>query len=1349
MAENFGNGVSRTLSAKDRQFSTVVWQKGKPPLDSELNLISQITQEFQDKLSEASTPSGWVGDPTRCVEDFVTNSAWSNFFKFGTQRDSEKRGFPIALVNGWVIPVTSTNVGDPPISPNNTDFSNRIELGIAPTGLATSQTDFVFLEVWRSQISPGGTTSKPTTDGIYKFGNTLFGGDNLSDDIEDPAIGFETTERVQTQYRIRVVPDTTLSGSNSGFDATVFSQGAASSVTSFTFSNMREELGDVGLWRSGDGNSGSALGTVDGYSYAIPICTVFRRNTQGYSSASNQNGSVNRGSVVANFINVPTLASDLSIDEAVSLTLVTDTNIGIPNAENKIRIDDEILIYATISGTSINTLTRGAEIPGHTKAQTHSAGTTIELLSMRPDGLFADQVAKKDILDMRHIISLEKIDYQHILSHNFMRLLKGDLKTTWKLSGTSGIRGSELNYTDRITTVSPSAGIIQLDGGDNHRIMFSDAAVLQPGNLCLVSPPVGTSEEQVSLSDFSIGIDAWATVNPGGGYGVGDHIRIPISQFQSGFLADSESVRFISSDEMETSVKIWVDGDETEYTATKVNGAGTFTNFTARGSVGGASPVVSDELIITFGSSWSATDQNLHISISLLYNPGLGLSHTPNYVHDIVSVGNIEGIVTRYFNKLHMEPIHLWGRVNPEGYREEHVKNSEAYVDLGSKTTVICPFRKVGYPDLKMITTTAMPVTGTGDDPKAETDPLSLFDKTQSVSIPMDWLSCPRIGDVFAPILHQTSDDFYFDQGINFFVGHKEDGDGSLSEHETNYVNTAGTDTQQFFSTTRDGSDVATYNRIVPSDGSTTGALIPHAVNQSLAGMQIYPHGVVDTQNREGLQLPPFYGVSRLWAIYEANDFIANGSSFSNLTREPLSTPNSTNLLRPDFDGAPIFIVEDDDGDSTFVLNAEAIDLNRLASPPSSFSEGQYVIEASVFGFDRDFLSDNCRVVLTTEAVVTSDMVLAPNFIVQAPIPPLSSMDITYSRTPYQGDVLGTNYLTVGNGTNHLDRLHRNGVMSSTNIRNVIDNPLSYGTLTLNNQKSFEVLAGYQFYTTLGSGTLSFPLSFYTGDIRVGAEDPTYFPPSTSGTAPPRTEITNGGNSIFYDGNFEIAKPSDLNMVDRLPLGSLFRDKDFMGQFLDRNNSKQNFMVSDMCLSHKALMELPYLSSFMGEGENTLGHEYSDFDGVGSYITLVDGIVNDLSNTTNFKTERGGSAYVSSKPIPGGMIESYLGNFDLSTYPSFHSSIMFGVALLVRSFPEQVSGEEVMAGDELQMVVITQAFKPSMVDSEPEISLAHSTTGSGEGYTAVDRFRLSGYPLVSNRTRYEPDTSAITLAKKV
>ncbi|MBQ73349.1 MAG: hypothetical protein CMJ67_10640, partial [Planctomycetaceae bacterium] len=83
MAQDFGNGVSRTLSAIQRQFQTVVWQASKPPLDSELNLMSQMEMNRLAEVVRSQMHSGFLLDPMNADADFVTGKDWSNWFKLG------------------------------------------------------------------------------------------------------------------------------------------------------------------------------------------------------------------------------------------------------------------------------------------------------------------------------------------------------------------------------------------------------------------------------------------------------------------------------------------------------------------------------------------------------------------------------------------------------------------------------------------------------------------------------------------------------------------------------------------------------------------------------------------------------------------------------------------------------------------------------------------------------------------------------------------------------------------------------------------------------------------------------------------------------------------------------------------------------------------------------------------------------------------------------------------------------------------------------------------------------------------------------------------------------------------
>ena len=126
---------------------------------------------------------------------------------------------------------------------------------------------------------------------IFPEGNVLsMAEDYLKDNIIDPQVGVETTKRVQIQYRIRIVsgidpfnhPEAGL-----GHDY-VYSMGPNISVTSagnYTFTNMGQENGDYGLWRA------RCRSTYDGYSWAIPMFFVSRRNSGAFNVDNNINGS--------------------------------------------------------------------------------------------------------------------------------------------------------------------------------------------------------------------------------------------------------------------------------------------------------------------------------------------------------------------------------------------------------------------------------------------------------------------------------------------------------------------------------------------------------------------------------------------------------------------------------------------------------------------------------------------------------------------------------------------------------------------------------------------------------------------------------------------------------------------------------------------------------------------------------------------------------------------------------------------------------------------------------------------------------------------------------------------------
>lgn len=592
MAQDFGNGVSRTLSAKDRQYQIVVWQANKPPLDSELNLIGQVEWEREAEKVRASMHSGFLLDPMQSDKDFQSNEAWSNWFKLGRPEQNGSSPVLYANVNGWIVPVSGTGVSD-------SDTSNRINLFPPPS--TDSRVDFVFLEVWQAQIAPNPSTqNKPSAQAIWKYGNVEFGGTNIVDDIEDPTIGFETTERVQLQYRIRVVGSGAGLGSSIDIaqypdglnDPNVLAQGcAASPQAGFVWENMGSELGDPGLWRSGDGDATNALGTVDGYSYAIPICAVFRRNTAPFvarenASNANQMGGLNRNPRVTPVVNrvdgtrsfTPvTLTSDLSVSTfgAVSVTGLTGSGFDNPDinwSSTFITINGEIIgIDSVDSGAGTITISDPATRQGRGRFATqdnfHAAGSEIKFYNFRPDGKFADQVEVNDILDLRRGVTFGEWDYETILKHNLDKVLRNTLKSSYKQGNGTDTQGVEFLEVDSL--VGNGAGTLpnqteRLDGFDGVRTHFSDSVVVQKGITVLLKPvSSGNASTPVVVSDFTTGAGSWDVApdfavsghQPRGdeGWSQGSIIRLWIGGTNGNAgargttaLADNKFMRFVS-----------------------------------------------------------------------------------------------------------------------------------------------------------------------------------------------------------------------------------------------------------------------------------------------------------------------------------------------------------------------------------------------------------------------------------------------------------------------------------------------------------------------------------------------------------------------------------------------------------------------------------------------------------------------------------------------------------------------------------------------------------------------------------------------------------------------------------
>lgn len=560
MTESFGPGVSRTLSALARQFGAVVFLKSKPPLDATMNLVSQVEIDKIRQVVQLNCHSGFFCDPTRSLDDYVCSPLGSNLFQFGQQKLDEN-GRPeelapvlFANVAGWIIPVTGTDQETEGIT------SNLVRLYPPPdTG---SRVDFVFLEAWEALIQPTPSTqNKPSSSTLWKYGNVEFGQTNLPDDLKDPNIVYETDRRTQIQYRIRVVgygPGTSPSFEEypDGLDDPVVkAQGPLATPSTWSFANMRTELGDPGLWRAGDGDPNNTLKTVDGYVYAIPICGVFRRNSSPYVAAKlaggpNQNGAFNRNPSAATlpdprdgakYLTVMSLVNDLppgqfTLDTLIQVDNLVGSGFDDPNLDltkTFLVIDHEIMSISTVDtvpSPPTITIPAGGRARYGTDAVFHAGrkdpltagtGTPIQFWNSRPDGKFADEINADDIYDRRHAVNFGDWDFTRILTHNVAALMRGRLRSTWKAAGapggdTEGVSVEEVDYLLADGGTPVPLGTEAMDGPDGIRQVFSDSAALQ-GDVTLLLDNDGTMNAGfIQTLDDLVSWDVGADFKPSG-----------------------------------------------------------------------------------------------------------------------------------------------------------------------------------------------------------------------------------------------------------------------------------------------------------------------------------------------------------------------------------------------------------------------------------------------------------------------------------------------------------------------------------------------------------------------------------------------------------------------------------------------------------------------------------------------------------------------------------------------------------------------------------------------------------------------------------------------------------------
>src|SRR5690606_14830993 len=208
----------------------------------------------------------------------------------------------------------------------------------------------------------------------------------------------------------------------------------------------------------------------------------------------------------------------------------------------------------------------------------HAADKPLTLYSTRPDGLFADQIASTDVMDMRHSVA-DKFDYDSILKTNLHQLLRGNLRTAWKRFGSTNTAGNIVLYGDRITDGTVSVGgLSRLDGPNGNRRAWSDSVITERYNIAVRVPSnsTGLSDPlQFSIAPYT-NLATWSAAPPIHGptnrlsgttpiWWNGDQIRIARSTYYVGLpTGDTNQIRFVTPEEDPDAVLIHFEGMTTD-----------------------------------------------------------------------------------------------------------------------------------------------------------------------------------------------------------------------------------------------------------------------------------------------------------------------------------------------------------------------------------------------------------------------------------------------------------------------------------------------------------------------------------------------------------------------------------------------------------------------------------------------------------------------------------------------------------------------------------------------------------------------------------------------------------------
>ncbi len=490
--------ISRTLQIAGKGLYTVVGLHNHDLSDADVNAVQDLQNYQRQKVLANQAASGFLTWQPFGFVPMIENT----FYMPACQ----------VLFQGTVIDIAGNF---------SADLTKNVITLPAPSYWADGQSGdpakiyVVFLELMYVQLSP----DAPTPTGYYKdsSGNLFFylhgclncdASNLVANDTIDPFVGKETTQRAQIQWALRVEPialsyDFTKYAfglsPGSGSSETVWAYGTSSTATSYSFQNLTSINGDPGLWRAGDGNVLNNLGTLDGYSYAMPVAVVFQPNYGPFSLQTNPFGCGSQGNTSSGLLRFGTSGR---YDARLADQIWSDQTIDTRSTVSLTGQDESLLLHQGFADLVVGGTTAIARGEG-AGANSQQAGSKLSYYTSIGSALLhTDNVGSWD--GFRNGLASDQRSWTTSLPVTVDQKATGTIGGPWKPNDVIAVTlPTGTNAT--VTAISAQALVSQSDGG------FQPTPLLQ-GQITVSG--LGSSTATLTINDDLTGTSFDPGANP-------------------------------------------------------------------------------------------------------------------------------------------------------------------------------------------------------------------------------------------------------------------------------------------------------------------------------------------------------------------------------------------------------------------------------------------------------------------------------------------------------------------------------------------------------------------------------------------------------------------------------------------------------------------------------------------------------------------------------------------------------------------------------------------------------------------------------------------------------------------